>query len=188
MTVRIGLLRAVNVGGVQLRMEALRALLTRMGFQGVQTLLQSGNFIARCPSDPDDELERRIESRIAHDLHVATDVFLRTPQEWAKVVSANPFRREAKEIPHYLVLLPLKEAPSRERWKELRASIPGRERVEGVGRHAYVVYPDGQGRSKFTTAWIEKRLGTRGTGRNWNTVTKLAALATAAEDPDSPVP
>ena len=26
-------------------------------------------------------------------------------------------------------------------------------------------------------AMIEKRLGTRGTGRNWNTVLKLAALA-----------
>jgi uncharacterized protein (DUF1697 family) len=73
-------------------------------------------------------------------------------------------------------------------WEGLRASIPGRERVEGSGRYAYVVYPDGIGQSKFTTAWIEKRLGTRGTARNWNTVTKLAALATAAEDSDSAVP
>jgi len=183
MTVRIGLLRAVNVGGIQLRMEALQTLLVRMGFEQVGTLLQSGNFVFRCPADPRTDLEHEIEARISHDLRVTTDVFLRTSEEWTKVVSQNPFPREAKERPNHLVVLPLKETPSKERWEELGASIPGRERVEGIGRHAYVVYPDGIGRSRFTTAWIEKRLGTRGTGRNWNTVTKLAALAAETENP-----
>jgi uncharacterized protein (DUF1697 family) len=39
-----------------------------------------------------------------------------------------------------------------------------------------VVYPDGIGASRLTTALIERTLGTAGTGRNWNTVLKLAAL------------
>lgn len=51
------------------------------------------------------------------------------------------------------------------------------------GRHAYIVYPDGIGRSKLTTALIEKHLGTRVTGRNWNTVRKLATLShTSSKD------
>ncbi len=33
------------------------------------------------------------------------------------------------------------------------------------------------GRSKLTNVAIEKKLGTRGTARNWNTVRKLEALA-----------
>jgi len=33
------------------------------------------------------------------------------------------------------------------------------------------------GRSRLTNALIHKQLGTRGTGRNWNTVLRLAALA-----------
>ena len=37
--------------------------------------------------------------------------------------------------------------------------------------------PDGIGRSKLTSALIEKKLGARGTGRNWNRVLKLDALA-----------
>lgn len=37
-------------------------------------------------------------------------------------------------------------------------------------------YPDGVGRSKLTNAVIEKALGTRTTGRNWNTVLKLQKL------------
>jgi uncharacterized protein (DUF1697 family) len=51
--------------------------------------------------------------------------------------------------------------------------------VRATGRHAYIVYPDGIGRSRVTSTLIEKTLGTRGTGRNWNTVLKLGALAKA---------
>jgi uncharacterized protein (DUF1697 family) len=39
------------------------------------------------------------------------------------------------------------------------------------------VYPDGIGRSRLTNRVIETKLDTRGTGRNWNTVLKLAELA-----------
>jgi uncharacterized protein (DUF1697 family) len=44
------------------------------------------------------------------------------------------------------------------------------------GREVYLVYPDGIGRSRLTNAVIEKKLGARGTGRNWNTVLKLGEL------------
>ncbi len=43
--------------------------------------------------------------------------------------------------------------------------------------YLYIVYPDGIGRSRLTGTLIETKLGTRGTGRNWNTVVKLEALA-----------
>jgi uncharacterized protein (DUF1697 family) len=71
----------------------------------------------------------------------------------------------------------LKEAPSREDVIALQTAIKGREVVRAEGRHAYIVYPDGVGRSRLTNALIERKLGTRGTGRNWNTVLKLGALA-----------
>ena len=58
----------------------------------------------------------------------------------------------------------------------LQKAIVGREVVRAKGRCAYIVYPDGIGRSKLTGALIEKKLGTRGTARNWNTVLKLRNL------------
>ena len=57
--------------------------------------------------------------------------------------------------------------------------VKGRERVRVDGRQAYVVYPDGVGQSKLTVTVLERWLGSRGTGRNWNTVLKLQALAAA---------
>jgi uncharacterized protein (DUF1697 family) len=55
--------------------------------------------------------------------------------------------------------------------------------VRATSRHAYIVYPDGIGRSRVTNALIEKTLGTRGTGRNWNTVLKLGAVAGTGSAP-----
>ena len=56
---------------------------------------------------------------------------------------------------------------------QLQDAIKGRETFRAVGRQLYIVYPDGVGTSKFSHGVIEKKLGMRGTGRNWNTVLKL---------------
>lgn len=92
------------------------------------------------------------------------------------MIAGNPFPKEARNDPARLVVLFLKSAPSREAATALKRAIVGREIVNVIGRHAYVVYPDGMGRSRLTSVLIEARLGTRGTARNWNTVMKLGAM------------
>jgi uncharacterized protein (DUF1697 family) len=96
--------------------------------------------------------------------------------DWGAVIARNPFPNEAKADPAHLVVMFLKDAPDAKAVDQLNAAISGREVARAVGKQAYIVYPDGIGRSRLTTAIIEKKLGTRGTGRNWNTVLKLAAL------------
>jgi len=71
----------------------------------------------------------------------------------------------------------LKAAPTPAQVRALQAAIRGREVVRAHRRELYAVHPDGIGTSKLTLPLIEKHLGTRGTGRNWNTVLKMAALA-----------
>jgi uncharacterized protein (DUF1697 family) len=70
-----------------------------------------------------------------------------------------------------------KQEPDRAAVAALQKSIVGRESLRSSGREAYIVYPDGMGRSRFTSSLIETKLGMRGTARNWNTVLKLNALA-----------
>jgi uncharacterized protein (DUF1697 family) len=70
----------------------------------------------------------------------------------------------------------LKAAPKANDVKAVQASIVGPEIVRADGRHLYIVYPAGIGKSRLTNVLIEKKLGIRGTARNWNTVLKLAAL------------
>lgn len=180
MAAYVALLRAVNLGGpTQVRMAALAELVERAGWVDVQTLLQSGNVVFRGAAADPSEIEQGLESLAARRLGLTTDFFVRTGAEWHAIASKNPFSRAAAQDPAHLVVTLLKDAPSSVEWKQLAESIRGREEVRGEDRHAYVVYPDGIGRSKLTAAAIERALGTRCTSRNWNTVRKLDQMATA---------
>lgn len=189
MPVYIGLLRAVNLGpGTEVPMGPLRDLLQGLGLEDVRTLLRSGNVVFRSPGRDTTELERQITQAVGRRLGVSTEVLVRSAEEWRSVIAGNPFPREAAGDPGHLLVMALRAAPSGDRWKALDAAIPGRERVRGAGRHAYLVYPDGIGRSRLTAARIEASLGTVGTARNWNTVTKLSVLAASIEPPGSSPP
>lgn len=174
MTTHIALLRAVNVAGRnKLPMAPLRALLEELGMEDVRTLLQSGNAVFNSKVRPADRLEKQIEAAVAKRFRITTDVFIRTADEWRRVIAANPFPKEARSDPGFLHVMALRDAPGRAQLAALEGAIKGRERVRLGGRHVYIVYPDGAGRSKLTATLIEKHLGTRGTARNWNTVLKL---------------
>ena len=45
------------------------------------------------------------------------------------------------------------------------------------GRELYIYFPNGQARPKLSYAAVERALKTTGTARNWNSVTKLLAMA-----------
>lgn len=174
---RIALLRAVNVAGHGLvAMADLRGLLDGLGCTDVQSVLQSGNLVFRAPKKTAATLERAFEAAAEEQLGLHTDFFVRDAKEWQALLAGNPFPTEAERDPAHLLVAFLKDAPSARAIQALEAAIVGREVVRAAGRHAYVVYPDGVGRSRLTTALIEKTLGTRTTGRNWNTVRRLGAL------------
>jgi uncharacterized protein (DUF1697 family) len=180
-TTHIGLLRAVNLAGLnKVGMAELRALLAELGMHDVRSLLQSGNVVFRSDVHTATQLEGVLERAVLKRLGLETDVFVRTASDWKTIVAGNPFPEEAERDPGHLLVIFLKEAPGREDVTALQSAIKGREVVRARGRHAYVVYPDGIGRSRLTSALIEKKLATRGTGRNWNTVLKLGALAGAS--------
>jgi uncharacterized protein (DUF1697 family) len=157
-------------------MAELRELVTRLGFGGVQSLLQSGNLVFQSGGRAAAQLERLLEIEAKKRLRLQTDFFVRTGQEWRSVVARNPFPKEAERDPARLVVIFLKDAANAGKVKGLQAAIRGPEVVRAAGKQLYIVYPDGTGRSRLTNAIIEKTLGTRGTGRNWNTVLKLGAL------------
>lgn len=179
MTTWLALLRGINVGGQKMvAMSDLREIVSDLRFSDVQSVLQSGNLVFRGDARSDADLERLLEAEAGKRLGLETHFFIRSAEEWRDVVRGNPFRREAESDPAHLVVLFLKEAPGAGNVRALQKAITGREVVRAEGRHAYVVYPDGQGKSRLTNALIERSLGTRVTARNWNTVLKLHTLAT----------
>jgi uncharacterized protein (DUF1697 family) len=177
MSIHVALLRGINVGGHnRVAASDLRDLLGALGFAGAKSLLQSGNLVFESDRQTGAELERLLEVETAERLHVTADYFVRTADEWATMIARNPFPEEAERDPSHLVVTFLKTAPLANDVQALQAAIEGPESIHAKGKHLYAVYPAGIGRSKLTNALIEKKLGLRGTGRNWNTILKLAAL------------
>ena len=178
MTTYIGLLRAINLAGLnRVGMADLRDMLSALGFDEPRSLLQSGNVLFRCRPRAAAPLERLLEAELRTRLKVDTDFMVRTAEEWHGIVERNPFPKEAVRDPGHLLMFCLKAATDAASVKALQAAIKGPEIVRADGREAYIFYPAGVGRSKLTSTIIEKKLGTRGTARNWNTVLKLRALA-----------
>lgn len=177
-TAHVAFLRAVNLGPHnKVAMADLRELLAGLGMHEPRSWLQSGNLVFGSEEATGADLERRLEEAAAEELGLETDVFVRTAAEWREVLAANPFPEEAESDPSHLLVHVLKQAPEPAAVTALQEAIRGREAVRAEGRQLYAVYPDGIARSRLTSTLIERKLGTRATGRNWNTAVKLAALA-----------
>ena len=176
---RIALLRGVNVGGNKMvAMADLRALLTRLGFGDVQSVLQSGNlvFSLRGASRSCAALESHLEKEVEKALGLKADFHVRTGDEWKTVIDGNPFHAEAASDPSHLLVSFFKAPLVTANVKALQAAITGPERLYADGRHLYMTFPEGMGNSKAAVL-VDRKLAARGTARNWNTVMKLAALS-----------
>jgi len=177
-TTFIALVRGINIAGhKQVAMADLRELLTALGFVDVRSLLLSGNLVFRDRARTSGQLERMLETEAEKRIALQTSFFVRIATEWKAIVAHNPFHEEAERDPAHLAVMFLKATPNASDVKALQAAITGPEAVRVDGRQAYATYPNGFARSRLTTTLIAKKLGTRCTGRNWNTVLRIAALA-----------
>ncbi len=174
MSERICLLRGVNVGGVKVPMAELKAIAVEAGFANPRTLLASGNLVIESDADPTD-VEPRLEKGIAAHFGRPIEVIVRTPAQWSALMAANPFMDEAGIDGSRLLVMVMKAGIKDGAVEALRGFAAGAERVEPVGRDLFFWHPDGLGRSKMAQKAQPRLIGV-GTGRNWNTVRKLAAM------------
>jgi len=172
----VAMLRGVNVGGKQIKMTALSALFSDLGYDDVVTYIQSGNVVFTSSSRGADALTRAIEGRIMRDLRMDVRVLLRSRADLERVQRANPLLRTgADPAKLHVTFLATKPAPAL-----VRAAGEldfGADEFRVVGREVYVHCPNGYGRTKINNKFFEKKLQAAATTRNWNTVNKLLDLA-----------
>ena len=179
----ISLLRAVNLGPHnKVGMQALRELYEVLGLRSVQTYVLSGNVVFGTEAQDAVRLRARLEAAIERSFGFRTDVVLRTTAEMREVIRRNPFAKRAGIEPAKLLVHFLAGAPPAEARRNLAQRKPGPEELRLDGQSLYIYYAEGVGRSKLTAAVLEKMLATPGTARNWNTVTKLLAMAETLEE------
>lgn len=178
----IALLRAVNLAGHNsIKMDALRELCESLGLRDPRTHLQSGNVVFRTKERDLARLAQRLEKAIDRRCGFRTRVMLRTTSEVRAVIERNPFARRRDIDPSRLLVNFLADDPGPDAPGKILNLKGHPEELHLAGRELYIYYPNGVGRSKLTAAVIERTLKVSGTGRNWNTVTKLLEIAESLE-------
>ena len=174
MTHRIILFRGMNTGGVRAPVAEQRAMAVGMGLKNPRTLAASGNLVVESGKAAD-ALEHDIEAAMDKTFGLKVAAMVRTPEQWAKLVAANPFPAEAKAHPAKVVAMVMKDGIKAGGLEAVQALAAGGERVEAVGGVLYFWFPNGQGETAIFKKATPRMLG-MGTGRNWNTVLKLAEM------------
>ena len=150
-------------------MTAFRDACAGAGLANAKTFIATGNLLFTSLASERDILGKI--SGVVSSFGLGNEAYVRTKGEIAAILSANPMPDAAQAHPNHLLVLMLDkavDAQALEAW-------PGPERIIANGRDIYIDYPLDVGHSKLTPSVIERRLGARGTARNWNTMTKLNA-------------
>ena len=186
MPVTICLLRAVNLGNYnKVKMEPLRAMCSALQFRNPQTYLQSGNVIFATTERDLAKVTQKLEKGFAREFGFTPQIILRNVADLRGVVARNPFAKRRNIEPSKLLVNFLARDPGEDVRKKVRAFKSEIEEIRIDGRELYIYFPNGIGRPKFSMAALDKILEVPGTGRNWNTTTKMLAMAEALEASES---
>ncbi len=174
MSHRLILFRGMNTGGVRAPVAEQRAMAEEMGLKNPRTLLASGNLVVESDRDPG-PLEAEVEAAMEERFGLRIAAMVRTPDQWAGLIAANPFPDEARTAPAKLLAMVMKDGVKPGAVEALRGFASGGEKVEEAAGVLFFWHPDGIGRSKMAEKAQPRLIGV-GTGRNWNTVLKLAEM------------
>ncbi len=170
----IALLRGINVGGHRkIPMADLREVFEKLKFTHVRTYIQSGNVIFDAPGKPApvaDAISKMIFKTFGFDV----TVILRTPRQLRSVVDGNPFGKDSRDHAHVTFL---SEIPKALPTAELDAARSNGEQYVIVEADMVLSCPGGYGRTKLSNPFIERKLKTLATTRNWKTVLELLRMS-----------
>ncbi len=180
----IAFLRAINVGGHTVKMDALRGLFEALDLAHVETFIASGNVIFDTPAEDPRALAARIERHLRASLGYAVTTFLRSSAQLAALAAYQPFppaELEAGSAKLYIAFLTELPAPAVQQ-KLLDARTPTDD-FHFHGSELYWLIRTGLSDSIFSGTLLEKILGMPATVRNRSTVAKLAAKYPLADSP-----
>lgn len=168
------LLRGINVGGRNLKMDELKSCFEKNGYSNVQTILQTGNIIVTSKEKSTESLTKKAETMLEKNFHYPAKVITIAPDHLKKITEANPFLVADPNFHRYIVFL--KNGFEKTITKDFR---PAKEVEEKINVGDGVIYwtvpkgstldsPFGKYLAKISTKEFQ-------TTRNVNTLEKILA-------------
>lgn len=177
MTTHLALLRGINVSGHNMiKMEALKTTLEAIGFQNVQTYIQSGNVFVDTEEDNAAKVGFMIKQEIFKVFGHEVPVVVIGKEDLAVCFKNNPFLKEKDIDTKKLYVAFVSIALRSDSINDLKISQFKPDEASIDGSRIYIRYAVGAGKTRFDQKYIEKKLNVTATIRNWNTVTQLLKI------------
>ena len=175
MNTYIALLKGINVGGhKKVPMAELRELLSKSGFENVQTYIQSGNVILQSNNSDISKIESDIEKSIEDYFGFEVSVLVKTRQDLQRIFDDSSFTEDKKKASYFMMF---HDCPSDDLVKEASEKVYEGEEYKIINNCIYYYYEKGLGKAKFNVNFFERKFKTFATARNYNTMVKILSLS-----------
>lgn len=155
-------------------MDVLKELFRMADFEDIVTYIQSGNVLFNSKEKNELALRRQIEQQLEKGAGFEVKTIIRSLGDIADTVKANPFDPDAEKDRRLYVTF-LADEPEAAKAAALEALSTEMETMKIINREVYFLTP-AYGETKFSNTFMEKKLGTVATTRNWQTVNKILEL------------
>ena len=164
-------LKGVNVGSTtKVDMKAVQAALEAKGIEAA-TFLNSGNVMVDGIRSAGDA-EKAVREAVLEVSGLEVAAIVRTPSQVKASLAESPFSGRSYDQSHALIYFGERrfDVDNAKSLGQIKGSV---EEYQCEKDALHVHYPDGIGRSKFTTSWIDKAFGLKTTGRNLETLRRM---------------
>ena len=177
MTTHLALLRGINVSGHNMiKMEALKTTLEAIGFQNVQTYIQSGNVFVDTEEENAPAVGFKIKQEIFKVFGHEVPVVVIGSADLEACLKNNPFLKEKDVDIKKLYVAFISATLQSTSMNDLKISQFKPDEASIDASRVYIKYAVGAGKTRFDQKYIEKKLNVNATIRNWNTVTQLLKM------------
>jgi len=176
MTKYIALLKAINVGGHTVKMDHLKNLFEKMGFENVETFIASGNVVFETKSKPIDSIKKKIENDLEKSLGYKVATFIRTTKELKEIAEHKPFTEfDLNNEQNSLYIGFLDNQPNKDSQKKVLTLSDKANEFHFNKTELYWLCRKNFSDSGITGKTLEKALGMETTIRNSTTIRKMVA-------------
>lgn len=173
----LALLRGINVSGHNMiKMEALKLLLENMGFQNVQTYIQSGNVFVDSDEEHGATVGFKIKQEIFKQWGYEVPVMVLSRNDLELAITNNPYLKEKEVDTSKLFFGFFNKELGEGAIHDLKISQVKPDEATIDRSRIYLKYVNGAGKTRLDNKYIEKKLNVLSTIRNFNTVSKLLEM------------
>ncbi|MFT5754852.1 MAG: hypothetical protein ACI9FW_000655 [Flavobacterium sp.] len=173
----LALLRGINVSGHNMiKMDALKSMLEKIGFQNIETYIQSGNVFLETEDENAQSVGFTIKQEIVKQLGFDVPTIVINKSDLEKCLINNPFFKEKDLDTKKLYVAFISKELNNNALNDLKISQFKPDEAFIDGNRIYMKLETGAGNTKLTQKYIEKKLNVTATSRNWNTVNKLLEM------------